>query len=171
MTKPTDDVETDKSCIEPLRRLAQGDYKAWQGFGSHCTQAQVGMALGGSGDDVDHYGNLDGQPSKYYIYPDTAASPHGAVVWFEEGRAVALEMHTVTPRWPIDEQLGEPQAKDPSRMPGFKTQWIYASRGLTLHIDDDTGGVAWLFAYNPMTMETYRSSWLSRVEILRHRAP
>ena len=57
----------------------------------------------------------------------------------------------------------------PSRMPGFKTMWIWASRGLTLHRDDSSGAVAWLYAYPPMTVDAFRASWLAKVEIHRTR--
>jgi hypothetical protein len=172
MTQPTDSdaaAPAPTSCIEPLRTLAHGDYTAWQGLGANCTRADVSAALGASQDDIDHYGNLGGTPTAYRIYPGTAVSPYGVYVWYVENKAVALAMHTITLLRPIEEQLGAPEAKGPSRMPGFKTQWIYASRGLTLHIDDDTGAVAWLYAYRPMTLDEFRASWLSRVEILRHR--
>lgn len=171
MIKPTDNdaaAPVATSCVEPLKKLARGDYTAWYGL-SNCARTDVTAALGASQGDVDHYGNLGGTPTVYRSYTNTAASPYGAYVWYVGNTAVALEMHTVTPILPIEEQLGAPEAKDPSRMPGFKTQWIYAARGLTLHIDDDTGAVAWLYAYRPMTLHEFRSSWLSRVEILRHR--
>lgn len=163
------DVPTATSCIEPLKKLASGDYTIWQGLGSACKRADVNTALGESQSDADMYGNLGGSPTVYRIYPGVSASPHGAIVWYVEDIAVALQMHTVAPARPIEEQLGAPEAKDPSRMPGFKTMWIYASRGLTLHIDDGTGAIAWLYAYRQMTLDEFRSSWLSRVEIHRHR--
>ncbi len=158
------------SCIEPLKQLARGDYTTWHGLGPACTRADVETAFGDSEGDVDLYGNLGGSPTAYRVYPGVSASPYGAIVWYIDDKAVALKMHTVTPARPIDEQLGAPEAKDPSRMPGFKTMWIYASRGLTLHIDDGTHAIAWLYAYRRMTLDEFRASWLSRVEIIRHRA-
>jgi len=76
-------------------------------------------------------------------------------------------LHGVTATQPLPDQLGEPEARDSSKMPGFKTQWIYASRGLTLHIDDNSGNIAFVYAYRPMTVDEFRASWLSRVEIRR----
>lgn len=173
MTEHTADnaatVPSATSCIEPLKKLAIGDYTTWHGLSAVCTRANVSAALGESKSDNDLYGNLGGTPTVYRVYPGVSASPYGVTVWYVEDLAVALQMHTVTPARPIEEQLGAPEAKDPSLMPGFKTMWIYASRGLTLHIDDGSGAIAWLYGYRPMTLAEFRSSWLSRVEILRHR--
>lgn len=55
-------------------------------------------------------------------------------------------------------------------MPGFETMWIWASRGLTLHVDDKSGAIAWLDAYVPMTVDEFRASWMARVELHRTRA-
>lgn len=161
---------TANPCVEPLKKLASGDFTIWHGLGTACSRVDVTKALGESKNDVDLYGNIGGSPTIYRIYPAVSASPHDAIVWYVEDLAVALRMHTVTPARPIEDQLGAPEAKDPSRMPGFKTMWIYASRGLTLHIDDGTGAIAWLYAYRQMTLEAFRTSWLSRVEIRRHRS-
>lgn len=157
------------SCVEPLRRLVQGDFALWRGLAGGCDRAAVAAALGVSQNEEDLCGYPGGVPTGYRIYPATAAAPYGVFVWYEEDRAVALQIHSFTPERPVLEQLGEPEARELSRMPGFKTQWIYASRGLTLHIDDDTGAVAWLYGYRPMSLDAYRASWLFRVEILRHR--
>ena len=157
------------SCMESLRNLARGDYTMWHGLEPACTRADVSAAFGESKSDTDLYGNPGGAPTLYRAYPGVPASPYGAIVWYVGDMAVALQMHTVTPARPIEDQLGNPDAKDPSRMPGFKTMWIYASRGLTLHIDEGTGAIAWLYAYRQMTLAEFRSSWLSRVHILRHR--
>jgi hypothetical protein len=90
------------------------------------------------------------------------AAPHGIYVWDVNDRLVLIRIHDVTATRPALEQLGEPEARDVSKMPGFKTQWIYAVRGLTLHVDDDTGATAFLYAYPPMTLAEFRASWLSR---------
>jgi hypothetical protein len=157
------------SCVEPLRRLVQGDFALWQGLAGDCDRAAVAAALGGSNSEEDLVGHPGGIPTGYRIYPATAAAPYGIFVWYEEDRAVALQIHSFTPQRPVLDQLGEPEARELSRMPGFKTQWIYAVRGLTLHVDDDSGAVAWLYGYRPMSLDVYRASWLFRVEILRHR--
>lgn len=82
---------------------------------------------------------------------------------------MVITTHDAVPARAIETQLGPPEARQPSRMGGFKTMWIWSSRGLTLHVDDETNKVAWLYAYAPMTVATFQASWLARVEILRHR--
>jgi hypothetical protein len=53
------------------------------------------------------------------------------------------------------------------RRPGFKARWVYASRGLTLPIDDSSGNIAFVYAYRPMTVDEFRAPWLGRVEVRR----
>lgn len=154
------------NCVESLRRLVQGDFSAWYGLSTDCSRARVGEALGQSQDDIDLYSYLGGVSSRYRIYPGKV--PHSVYVWYEDDCAVALQTHSVTPVSPIEEQLDEPDVRERSRLPGAKTQWIYASRGLTLHVDTATGAIARLSAYHPMSLAEYRISWLYRVEALRH---
>jgi hypothetical protein len=141
-----DPMTTTNDCTVSLRALATGEYAAWHGLTDHCTTAHAVAALGTPPDSADHVGDLGGSPTRYRIHPATAAAPHGIYVWDVDDRLVLVRIHEATPALPVLAQLGEPDARDMSRMPGFKTQWIYASRGLTLHIDDDTGEVAFVYA-------------------------
>lgn len=156
------------SCIEQLRRLILGDFFNWYGLPTRCSRTLMAEALGQSQWDTDLYAKIGGISTRYRIYLGKV-SPHGIYVWYEQDSAVALQTHSVTPICSITEQLGEPEAKEISRMLGLKMQWIYSSRGLTLHIDKQTGAIAWLNAYRPMALDEYRSSWLYRVEMLRQR--
>ncbi len=150
------------SRIDALRRLVHGDFTAWRGL-TGFSRATVEAALGPSRGDL--VGFPGGVPTPYRIYrPGNALDVY---VWYEDDRPVALSLHRVVPRPGLELQIGEPEAREPSRMPGFNTQWIYASRGLTLHLDDATQEIAWLYAYAPMTLDAYRASWLHRVSILR----
>jgi hypothetical protein len=161
-----DPMTTPHDCTAALRALANGDYTKWHGLTDDCTTAEAVAAFGAQ-EGADRTGDLGGSPTRYRIYPATAAAPHGIYVWDVNDRLVLIRIHDVTATRPALEQLGEPEARDVSKMPGFKTQWIYAVRGLTLHIDDDTGATAFLYAYPPMTLAEFRASWLSRVEIRR----
>jgi hypothetical protein len=161
-----DPMTTTHDCTLALRALASGDYAPWHGLTDDCTTAQAVAAFGHQ-DGADRTGELGGSPTRYRIYPPTAAAPHGVYVWDENDRIALVRLHEVAATRPIADQLGEPEARDVSKMPGFKTQWVYASRGLTLHVDDDTGAIAFVYAYRPMTVDAFRASWLSRVEIRR----
>jgi hypothetical protein len=162
-------MTTTNDCTASLRALAAGEYASWHGLIDHCTTAHAVAALGKPPGGADQVGNLGGSPTRYRIYPGTLVAPHGIYVWDVDDRLVLVRIHEATLVRPILDQLGTPEAQEPSRMPGFKTQWIHASRGLTLHVDDDTGEVAFLYAYRPMTVDEFRNSWLSQVEI--HRTP
>ena len=61
--------------------------------------------------------------------------------------------------------LGEPEATAPSKLEPFHSQRIYASRGITLHADDSTHKVMWLFAYRTSTVDQYLASPLAKLAI------
>jgi hypothetical protein len=126
----------DTECIEPLKKLAKGDYSTWRGFNDSCTRSDVSKALGESQNESGLSGDLGGITALYREYSNTPASPYGAIVWYIEDKPVALQMHTVRPILPIKKQLGPPEAKDLSRMPGFKTQDLCIARP-TFHVDNN----------------------------------
>jgi hypothetical protein len=159
-------MTTLNACASALHDLAWGDFSAWHGLSDACTTddavAALGHYIGG-----DRAGNLGGSPTRYRIYPATRVSPHGVYVWDEGDHLVLVRLHDVQDVRPPLDQVGEPEAKDISRLTGFQTQWIYAARGLTLHVDDDTGAITSVYAYSPMALSAFRASWLSRIEIRR----
>jgi hypothetical protein len=163
---PKDPMTIARDCTTALRALAHGNFTLWRGLTDDCTTAAAVAALGPQ-NGADRTGDLGGSPTRYRIYPATTAAPHGVYVWDVNERIVLVRVHDAVAAKPALEQLGEPEARDLSKMPGFKTQWIYASRGLTLHVDDDTGVTSFLYAYQPMTLAEFRASWLSQVEIRR----
>jgi hypothetical protein len=158
----------DTPCVVGLRALAAGDYAAWTGVPAACTTADAAAALGPGGPDMS--GFPGGSPTRYRVHPTSAGAPHGLHVYDVQDRVVVVTTHDAMPARAVAGMLGEPEAKVPSRMPGYKTMWIWTSRGLTLHLDDKTGAVAWLYAYPPMTVDEFRASWMARVEIHRQRA-
>jgi hypothetical protein len=154
-------MTTPHDCAAALRALAHGDYTQWHGLTDDCTTAEAVAAFGPQ-DGADRAGDLGGSPTRYRIYPATAAAPHGVYAWDVNDRLVLIRLHDVAaPRRPLA-QLGEPEARDLSTLPGFKTQWIYAAGGLTLHIDDDTGATAFLYAYRPMMLAEFRAPGSAR---------
>lgn len=173
---PTSDAATgpdaptavaESPCVVALRGLGAGDYTGWTGLTAACTTADAAAALGAGGPDMS--GSPGGSPTRYRVHPASAGAPYGLQVYDVQDRVVLVTTHDAVPARALLSQLGEPEAKVPSRMPGFKTMWIWASRGLTLHVDDKSGAVAWLYAYAPMTVDEFRASWMAKVEIHRTR--
>jgi hypothetical protein len=150
-----------------LRALAAGDYRGWRGVPAACTIADADRALGAAG--PPQTGFPGGSPTRYRTYPPSAGAPAGLQVYDVDGAVTLIIARDAVPADTLDAMLGAPEAKQASRMPGFKTMWIWASRGLTLHRDDSSGAVAWLYAYPPMTVDAFRASWLAKVEIHRTR--
>ena len=161
------DAADPASCLTALRGLAAGDYREYRGLAATCTIADADRALGAAGPTAT--GFPGGSPTRYRTYPPSAGAPAGLQVYDVDGAVTLIIARDAVPADTLDAMLGAPEAKQASRMPGFKTMWIWASRGLTLHRDDSTGAVAWLYAYPPMTVDAFRASWLAKVEIHRTR--
>lgn len=154
-------------CLTALRGLAAGDYREYRGLAATCTIADADRALGAAG--PPQTGFPGGSPTRYRTYPPSAGAPAGLQVYDVDGAVTLIIARDAVPADTLDAMLGAPEAKQASRVPGFKTMWIWASRGLTLHRDDSSGAVAWLYAYPPMTVDAFRASWLAKVEIHRTR--
>jgi len=166
--RPTASTDaTTASCEAALRGLAAGDYRDYRGVATTCTLADADRALGAAG--PPQTGFPGGVPTRYRTYPPSAGAPAGLQAYDVDGTITLIIARDAVPADTLDAMLGAPEAKQPSRMPGFKTMWIWASRGLTLHRDDTSGAVAWLYAYPPMTVDAFRASWLATVEIHRTR--
>jgi hypothetical protein len=68
--------------------------------------------------------------------------------------------------------LGVPEAKERSLLASGHTQWVYASRGVVGHVwGTDTTKLLHLYAFQPMSVDEFRGSWLSKLEIRRIRQP
>jgi hypothetical protein len=152
---------------ERIRELATGDLRRWPGLTRDCTRRDVEAALGQGLTGEDEAGFLDGSPTAFRGYPALGATRGEVVVWYVDDVAVLLRVPDYEPIVPLTEQLGMPEATAPSLLRAFHTQWVYAGRGLTAHVEDDTGAVSWLFGYPPTTPEEYLDSWLSRLEMRR----
>ncbi|MHB8750765.1 MAG: hypothetical protein ACYDBJ_16445, partial [Aggregatilineales bacterium] len=98
--------------------------------------------------------------------PAAPAAPTGILVWFVEDLIVLIRIQE--PKLPpLESLLGKPETTALSQLHAFHTQWIYATRGLTAHVQNQTGKVAWLFAYRPMTAAAFLASWMSQVSMTR----
>jgi hypothetical protein len=165
---PADDaVPASNDCIDGLRALAQGDYTSWRGLGPDCHRAAVAQALGAPATEQDMVGHLGGSPTGYRVYPETVAAPSGVFVWFVDQDAVYLRIQGPAPPSAIRAQLGDPEAELASQMPGYNVQWVYASRGLSIHLDPDSETPSWLYAFAPTRVEEFEASWMSKSAMRR----
>jgi hypothetical protein len=160
-------VTQDGTWPDRIRALAAGDLRPWHGLGPGCTRQDVEQALGPSREDEDSVGFLNGSPTGFRSYPAAAAGQGEVLVWYVGDAAVLLRAGDYQPAAPLAEQLGEPEATTPSLLRAFHTQHVYAGRGLTAHVDDESGAISWLFGYPPSTPEEFLNSWLSRIEMRR----
>ena len=153
-------------CTVSLQALASGSLDVWTGLSPDCTRQTAEEVFGESEMTQDSVGFLNGSPTGYRAFPALPAAPSGILVWFVEDQIVLIRIQE--PKLPpLESLLGKPEATAPSQLHAFHTQWIYATRGLTAHVQNQTGKVAWLFTYPPMTAAAFLASWISRVSTTR----
>ena len=157
----------DPGHIDAIRALAAGEYERWHGVQPGMDAATVDEALGSA--SPEQSGRLGGLPAVYRVYPATDGAPFGVQVWFEAERVAAFEIREPPLRVPLDEQLGEPEARAPSGLGGSYRQWVYAGRGLTVHVSRVTGEALRVYAYPACPTERFLEHPLSRVERRRIR--
>jgi hypothetical protein len=137
----------DPTCQAELSAFAAGRLGGFRGL-ERCGRVDAEAALGSSGDAPSRFEQF----GEYRVYPH----PHGGVlVWFlaDDVRLVERTYPKLDP--PLDRQLGAPEAKAPSKLSTDWEQWIYASRGISAHVDRASGEVAALFAFRPTTVEGF----------------
>jgi hypothetical protein len=162
-------MTTDQNPIDAVRALAAGEYERWHGVPPGLDRATVDAALDSGDASPERSGRLGGLPAVYRMYPPTDGAPFGVQVWFEGERVSVLEIREPPLRAPLDEWLGEPEARVPSGLGGSYRQWVYAGRGLTFHVSRVTGEALRLYAYPACPTERFLEHPLSRVE--RRRIP
>lgn len=137
----------DPGCQAELSAFAAGRLGGFRGL-PRCGRVDAEAALGSSGDAPSRFEQF----GEYRVYPHPGG---GVLVWFlaDDVRLVELTFPKLDP--PLGRQLGAPEAKAPSRLSGDWEQWIYASRGLSAHVDRASGEVTALFAFRPTTVEEF----------------
>lgn len=154
-------------CRNSLRDLAEGRLGSWSGLSEDCRRADAEAAVGPSEEGDDGVGDLGGQMTAFRAYPGTDFAPFGLLVWYEGEEILALQINQPNVKGNPEGLLGPPEGREQSQLKAFHEQWIYASRGLSLHVHEGTGEVFRLYAFPPMSVEAYLESLLSRVYIRR----
>jgi len=158
----------DNRCIAALHALAEGRFATWHSLTAHCTIAQAEKALGPSNGDAGA-GDLGGVSTPFRTYAAPAA-PEGMVVWYRGQQIVLVRLGHPTLAEPLDTSLGAPEGKEPSLLASGHTQWIYASRGIVAHVwNTDTIKPFHVYAFQPMSIDEFRTSWIAKMEIRRVR--
>jgi hypothetical protein len=152
-----------------LRALARGAYADWHGLPAGLPRAVLDEALGGPDTAQDQSGRLAGMPATYRIYPPAEGAPFGVQAWFAGDVVATLEIREPPLTAPLDELLGEPDTRVPSGLGGSYTQWVYAGRGLAVHVNRISGQALRLYAFPACPVDTFLAHPLSRVE--RRRIP
>jgi hypothetical protein len=151
------------ACQDAIVAFAEMELDRWHGLPA-CTHDDLAAALGPGGPE------WDGGFGRIHIYPGRAATPTGITVHFRGNRAAfAIAAGERLAPATIEEMLGPPEARAPSRLfEPQNEQWIYASRGLTLHVDCVSHVPLRIYGYEPMTVEQFEQSDLFYVQAWEH---
>jgi len=159
-------AQTTSDCSRSLRALADGQWDAWHGLSAGCSRADVEAGLGPSEAGPDGVALLDGTLTAFRRYPPSGAAPFGAQVWFHDRGVYGVEIMSPALTRAFTEMLGEPEVKERSGLGGTYTQWIYASRGLALHVNA-AGTVVRTYGFAACTIDAFRQLPWGRVEVRR----
>jgi hypothetical protein len=148
-----------------IRALAEGRLGEWEGMPPGLTLDEVGLEGGASGVP----GILGGAPAVAHLFAATEFAPYGVIVWFEDGVASIVEIQEPQPPAPPEEILGPPDGIVESLLGSTRRQYVWARRGLAMHIQDGTGAVYRLYGFASCSLEEWMADPLSRVA--QHRIP
>ena len=151
-------------CVAAMTALANGDLAGWRGLPEQCTQIDVEKVLSVATSKANESNPYSGPLG----YAPTPAAPHGLTVHYSVGTVDHITVVAPQFKRPIQEMLGEPESKIPTYLEGSSEQWVYPGLGLAFHMKVHEPGVNWLYVFGPTTIETYKSSLLSRIRTLRH---
>jgi hypothetical protein len=145
----------DATCGAHLAALARAEIDAFRGLGI-CGRIDAENTLGSSGDKPSRFEQL----GEYRVY---SAGGNSILVWFVADNIRVIQLlYPKLPR-PLEALLGPPGANAASQLSADWDQWIYADRGLTAHVNRETGEVVTLFAYKPTTVAEFLRSDIARV--------
>ena len=143
------------SCYNSLASLAQGELQSFSGIGK-CGRVDAEKALGSSGDQPSKFEQF----GEYRVYK---VAKESLLVWFLSDDIRIIQLLYPKLGKPVRAVLGEPQARIQSQLSHEWEQWIYASRGVTLHVRKGNAEPVVLFAYAPSTVEEFLKSDVARV--------
>jgi hypothetical protein len=151
-------------CHDAIVAFAEMKLDRWRGLPA-CTHDDLAAALGPGGPDWnDGFGRA-------HIYPGRAATPYGITVHFRGDRAAfAIASGEALAAASIEAMLGPPEARAPSRLfEPQNEQWIYASRGLALHVAVVSHAPLRVYGYEPTSVEQFQQSDLFYVRAWEER--
>lgn len=153
--------------IDALRALAEGRLSAWRGLDPSCSRADAEAAFGPGYPGPDGMGSVEGGGMAFRRYPPNGPYD-GLMVWLQGDRVAVVQIHQPVVAAAEIESLGPPEDTMPSELRISAVQKIYASRGLTLHIDPE-GKLFRTYAYPATTPAEFKQSWMARVKTRRIR--
>lgn len=155
---PSKSASASQACRDALSALAAGQLEFFTGLAG-CTRADAEAALGSSRGQAGRR-----EPWGLALrLPGGPATPSGVTVWVDGDRALVLQAITLRIERPIRELLGEPEGTAPSGLSSDWRQWIWASRGLTAHVQPASGQVITLYGYSATSVHEFLDGEIANV--------
>ena len=142
-------------CRRDLGALASGELETFHGLG-RCGRVDAEGTLGDSGGGPSQFEQM----GEYRVFSHAGRS---VLAFFLADDIRVVELLYPRLKQPLSSLLGAPEGKVKSELSPGWDQWIYATRGLTAHVQRTTGEVVALFAYGPTTVEAFLQSDIARV--------
>jgi hypothetical protein len=160
-----------KGCRAAFDAFAGGDLRHWQGLPSGCQLAAIA-----DGDTLQHQGQgtgLLGQGRASYRMIAVEHYTEPVRVWHVDGNILLMDV-----RFPVIspdlrdllESLGKPEALLDSHFSSIvieNSEWVYASKGLSLYINPDNFLLLRLAVYHRSSVEDYHQKLRLQLEIRR----
>ncbi|MFI5288755.1 MAG: hypothetical protein ACHQ17_03860 [Polyangia bacterium] len=142
-------------CRRDLAALAAGEFDAFHGL-PRCGRVDAEGTLGASGEGPSQFEKM----GEYRVFSSAGKS---AIAYFLADDIRVVELLYPKLDQPLSSLLGPPEGKVKSELSPGWDQWVYASRGLTAHVNRKSGEVIAVFAYPATTVDAFLKTDIARV--------
>lgn len=132
-------LNSDAGSPADVAALADGRWSAWRGLTTTTAAQAMETQLGPALDTEPKGGVFGGSPTMFRRWPPRPGAPQGLTVWFEGDLVVGIDVPSAA-RNAEDADLPAADADLDSRVSGHHRQWVWAARGLVLHVTDVPAG-------------------------------
>jgi hypothetical protein len=159
--------------VQVLQVFAQLNFAGWQGLPEHATLADV-VQLFPLNSDWTGAGRLGSDQDEHpYVYANIPGFETPVRVWLQDDEVTLMDVERPAAAGGLDvilRHIGAPDAAEDSYLGTLlleKSEWIYASRGLTLFVNPENQTLLRLAIFCPSTLDHYLKHLRLNLEMSR----
>lgn len=144
-------------CEAALRRFAEKDFAGWSGLPKDCALSDLARLFAFE-DDWRGSGRLGEETEADYASVVIPGYEITTRVWLDGERIILMDIEYPEVEAGLVERLGRPEAKLDAYWGTIlleKSEWVHASRGLTLFIKPSDLALLRLAVFSPATIDEY----------------